>query len=137
MGPTLNNDILLIIVSILAAESTSFTPQGSASSLQGPKQLYNPFIKKKAKAALLALRCTCQFLAISITPYFFSDITIHRIDKNSWRRLWMVQESALIRDAVRTYTLQPAVVHTAPGKFASEHRTEEYPPLYFRGMLNR
>lgn len=122
MSPTLNNDILLLIVSILAAQSASFTLQGSASfTLQGLKQLYNPFVKNKAKAALLALRCTCLFLAISITPYFFSDITIDRIDRNGWRRLWMVQESALIRDAVRTYKLQPAVVHTAPGKFASEH----------------
>ncbi|KAL8857215.1 MAG: hypothetical protein Q9178_006270 [Gyalolechia marmorata] len=111
MGLTLNNDILLLIVSILATESASITPQH-------PKA-YNPltdkwYIVDKAKDGLLALRCTCQFLAISITPYFFSDIVIDRIDKRSWRRLRLVQKSAFIPDAVRTYTLQPAVVHTAP-----------------------
>lgn len=113
MSAVLNNDIFLLIVAILAADSASHTHQD--------RKVYDYITEKwkvenKAKDALLALRCTCHFLAISITPYLISQITIDKIDKDGARRLRGIQKSASIPSVVKTYTLKPAIVHTAPGQ---------------------
>ncbi|KAL8888509.1 MAG: hypothetical protein Q9215_004075 [Flavoplaca cf. flavocitrina] len=111
MSVTLSNDILQFLVSILAAESAIKTCRDRKHHNQ---LLEQGQVENKAKSTLLALRRTCHFLALSITPYLFSHITIDKIDKQGWRHLRTIQKSASIPSAVKSYMLQPAIVHTAP-----------------------
>ena len=112
MPSTLNNDIFLHIVDIIAAEWR----KASEPETYVFRGAYEYGMNIGPKTRLLRLRQTCKFLAAKITPLFFSNILINRIDVENARRLNCLMNSTYIPPAVMSYTLRPEIVHTAPGK---------------------
>ncbi|KAL8676493.1 MAG: hypothetical protein Q9186_006988 [Xanthomendoza sp. 1 TL-2023] len=113
----LNTDILLHIVAIVAKEHSKLGKKIIHGYRTGS---YHS--DTWAKHLLLALRCTCRFLAISIAPLFFSHIAIAKIDTKSAKYLQCISNSPSIRPVVKKYTLKPAVVHTAPVVKSNPHQ---------------
>lgn len=120
MPAALNHDIFSCIISTLRAERRKLDklpyPQ-----LQTKESRLDAKNAKEARDTLLVLRRTCIFLADAITPLFFSNITISKIDKESARLLERMQRSAWIPPVVKIYTLKPAIVHTAPGEYRVDY----------------
>lgn len=125
MSPTLNNDILLCIVEIVAEDycqpevPNPYEDPMGAWKAHYINQSYGRDLT--AKGLLLALRRTCRFLATITMPFLFSHVTIDRIDKKNARRLNAICKSDLHCSAVKKYILKPEIVHTAPGKSFALH----------------
>lgn len=114
MPAALNNDILSHIVSILSEEYHEPYDPGHPY-IQTETERINIKRAQEAKHALLVLRCTCRFLASSITSVFFSNLTISKINKEAAKHLKRMRQSAFIPLNVKTFILKPTIVHTASG----------------------